>query len=710
VADRLRQMQHAATAPRRSAARNPWVLVPATLVVLGVAGALAWSSISRSRRAVFVAESLPRIESLARSGQFVEAFELARAVEAETGEATVPTELWEVLSIPVSVVSEPAGATITFRPFGQSEQSTTLGVTPLTNARAPRGALHWRAELAGHRPADLVTGSNNALRFELVPESAPDAGMIRIPAGPIRLWALGAVHANPAVTLGAFLIDRREVTNKEFAAFVAAGGYTREEFWRHPFVDGARTLTFGDAVKRFVDSTGRPGPATWEVGAYPDGQDDLPVGGISWYEAAAYAAFAGKELPTIYHWYQADTANDIQMLPGLVLSGANHDGAGPRPASRGSMSAHGAVDMSGNVREWSANASDNATRLTLGGAWTDPAYQYLFPDARPPFNRSPGNGLRVMKRVGGTSGAGESPDVTAALPGLPAVDPRTRRPVSDAEFAVFARFFELKPVPLDPRVETADDSSKVWIKYRVSFAAGYGGERMTALLYLPRAARPPYQVVILMGGAGTFYRKSSATEQELFGWNYCDYLLRAGRACMWPIWKGSYERYDGFHPLQTEWPSYREQVIRWMSEIRQSVNYLQSRDDMAREKIAYQGISHGAVWAPVFLALEPRLKVGLLQLGGLVVSVRHGPTRPEELESLNYAPHVTQPVLMLNGRSDAIFPYETSQVPMFRAFGTPSQNKQHLTFPGGHSSFGWQNELIKESLNWLDRWLGPVAK
>jgi formylglycine-generating enzyme required for sulfatase activity/dienelactone hydrolase len=708
AAERLRNLQQSANAPKKSGLRNPWVLGPATIVVLAVAGTLAWSSVSRSRRSVFVAESIPRIESLARNGEFLEAFDLARAVDRETGTATVPNELWEVFSIPVSVVSEPAGATITFRQFGKPGQSTPFGVTPATMVRAPRGVVHWRAELAGHRPSDLVTGSNTALRFELVPENAPDPGMIRIPAGPIRLWALAGVRPNPGVTLGAYLIDRREVTNREFAAFVAAGGYSNEKFWTHPFVDGNRTLTFAEAVKRFVDTTGRPGPATWKVGAYPDGEDDLPVGGVSWYEAAAYAAFVGKELPTVYHWYHADTANDIQVLPGLVLSGANHEGSGPRAATRGAMSAHGAVDMSGNVREWSANASDSATRLTLGGAWTDPAYQYLFPDARSPFDRSPGNGLRAMKRVG--AAADESPDAVAVLPALPVFDPRTRQPVSDAEFAVFARFFERKPVSLDPRIESKDESSSVWIKQRLSFAAGYGDERMTALLYLPRSAKPPYQVVVMMGGAGTFYRKSSATEQDVFGWSYCEYLLRAGRACIVPIWKGSYERSDGFHPLQTEWPSYREHVIQWVSELRQSINYLETRDDVARERIAYQGISNGAIWAPVFLALEPRFKTALLQLGGLLVTAFHETPMPAEIDGLNYAPRVTQPVLMLNGRSDAIFPYETAQLSLFRLLGTPPQNKQHLTFPGGHSSFGWQNELIKESLNWLDRWLGPVAK
>ena len=286
--------------------------------------------------------------------------------------------------------------------------------------------------------------------------------MIRIPGGPIRLWALGGVKRARHGDARPFLIDRREVTNREFAAFVAAGGYTRRrvlEARRSSMAHG--TLTFDEAMARFVDSTGRPGPATWRVGTYPDGEDDLPVGGLSWYEAAAYAAFAGKELPTVYHWYQADTANDIQLLPGLVLSTTNHDGKGPRRATATStMSAYGAIDMAGNVREWAANASDGATRLTLGGAWTDPAYQYLFP----------GRAIAVRsiarQRTAGDEAArcdaaacrGHADDAPLPRNRLCSIR-RTRRPVSDAEFAVFTRFFERKPVPLDARIDPTDESS-----------------------------------------------------------------------------------------------------------------------------------------------------------------------------------------------------------------------------------------------------------
>jgi len=61
-------------------------------------------------------------------------------------------------------------------------------------------------------------------------------------------------------------------------------------------------------MAEFRDATGRPGPSTWELGTYPQGRSDYPVGGVSWYEAAAYAEFVGQSLPTVYHWYLGATA------------------------------------------------------------------------------------------------------------------------------------------------------------------------------------------------------------------------------------------------------------------------------------------------------------------------------------------------------------------------------------------------------------------
>lgn len=84
-------------------------------------------------------------------------------------------------------------------------------------------------------------------------------------------------------------------------------------------------MPWEQAVDGFQDRTGRPGPATWEVGVYPSSRDAYPVGSVSWYEAAAYAEFAGKQLPTIYHWLRAAGIG----LAAYVTPLSNIDAKGP---------------------------------------------------------------------------------------------------------------------------------------------------------------------------------------------------------------------------------------------------------------------------------------------------------------------------------------------------------------------------------------------
>jgi hypothetical protein len=78
-----------------------------------------------------------------------------------------------------------------------------------------------------------------------------------------------------------------------------------------------------------------------------------------------------------------------------------------------------------------------------------------------------------------------------------------------------------------------------------------------------------------------------------------------------------------------------------------------------------------------------------------------------EADQLNYVTRVTQPTLMLNGELDFFFPAETSQVPMFDLLGAPPEHKKRLTYARGHTVP--KLDLIKESLAWLDRYLGPIG-
>jgi len=77
-----------------------------------------------------------------------------------------------------------------------------------------------------------------------------------------------------------------------------------------------------------------------------------------------------------------------------------------------------------------------------------------------------------------------------------------------------------------------------------------------------------------------------------------------------------------------------------------------------------------------------------------------------EVDPLNFAPHVLQPTLMINGRYDFFFPVETSQQPLFALLGAKASDKRYIVVDGGH--YPPQDLLVKETVDWLDRYLGPV--
>jgi hypothetical protein len=60
---------------------------------------------------------------------------------------------------------------------------------------------------------------------------------------------------------------------------------------------------------------------------------------------------------------------------------------------------------------------------------------------------------------------------------------------------------------------------------------------------------------------------------------------------------------------------------------------------------------------------------------------------------------------MANGQDDFTFPVETSQKPMLRLLGTPETHKRYISYSGGHV-FPFAR-IVKDSLDWLDKYLGP---
>jgi dienelactone hydrolase len=588
---------------------------------------------------------------------------------------------------PLNIQTDPTGASIEMRNYLDLNGTwEPIGITPLRNQVVPFGFYHVRVAKAGYAPAEITMAAANRRIVTLTPEASAPARMVLITV-PDSAYAIGIAKRVP---LADFWLDKFEVTNAEFKQFVDVGGYRDEKYWKEPFRDGSRVLSRDEALSRFRDSTGRPGPASWQLGSFPDGQADFPVGGISWFEANAYASFAGKRLPTIYHWYRGSNPEDLFSD---ILRFGNFDGTGPvKVGERPGFGPWGTLDMAGNVKEWCANATDaDGLRYILGGGWNEPAYQYNQPDARDPWERAPTSGMRLIKDR--DAAASRTSDEAAAPIVRIYGDPKSVVPVSDDLFEVYRRFYAYDRTPLAPATDGVDDSSPYWRVETVSFAAAYGRERVPAHLFLPKNASPPYQTVVLFP-SGYALNAGSSSKLDL---SRFDFIVRSGRALLYPIYQGTFERRQPDTTLQN---TRRDMQVQWAKDFFRAVDYLETRPEIDMARLGYYSLSMGAYFGPIPVSLEPRIKVAVFASAGL----RYG--YPPEVQPANFAPRVKVPVLIINGRNDFQNPPE-APARLLELIGTAPERKKLVMLEGGHvpnDALG----VIRNVLDWYDTYLGPV--
>ena len=665
-------------------ARQPRIAIPVAtvLLLLGFLGARIYQRNSRVR---WVREqAIPEIAQSLDSLQFKSAFRLIRRAEAILPNDPTLSLIHHNNAFETSFNTSPPGAEVWATGYAPEDNDwVRLGRTPFTTKELLLGFYRFRIAKPGFRTI-LGTGEvrgGTSLRFDLDSEGAIPSEMVRVPGGAVTIPGLDSAKLN------AFLIDRLEVTNRQFKEFIDRRGYQKREYWKQDFVQGGRSLSWEEAMQLFRDSTGRPGPATWERGDYPPGHDDYPVNGVSWYEAAAYAEFAGKQLPTIYHWQQA--ASPGWFVDILELS--NFSGAGPaRAGSCQGLGAFGTLDMAGNLKEWCWNRAGER-RYIRGGAWNEPTYMFLELDARPPWDRSAQNGIRCVRYdVGG------EPDLQAAATRR-VRDFSKEQPAPDEVFRLYRGLYAYDPTDLDSRVEGIDEENSYWKREKVSFAAAYGNERVAGYLYTPKHASPPYQT-ILYAHPGMALRLPSPQpgEEHTF-----DFLVKGGRAFFLPVLKGQYQRrFAAPHAGPNE---FRDRLILESKDFRRSIDYLVSRPDVDGDRLGVFGISRGASLLPVLAVGEQRLKAAALVSVGLPFDRA---LLPED-DPFNFVPRFLVPTLMVNGRSDFVIPLESSQRPMFRLLGASGKDKRLVLLEGGHAPPDFPI-AIKETLAWFDRYLGPV--
>jgi eukaryotic-like serine/threonine-protein kinase len=697
--------------------RQPRVAVAVAAGLVAVAAFSAWYAQRRADILWAREVALPEIHRMIQENDvwrnLVAPCRLAEEAEAILGDDPELAALFHECAREIDVLTDPPGATVSYKEYATPDSAwEILGVTPLERIRVPIGIFRWKLEKAGYETVeaaastwnvggedDLIAGYHLVRTLDQV-GSAP-AGMVRVPATETAIGPLPD-----------FFIGRFEVTNREYKAFVDAGAYTNPDLWRHPFVREGRELSWREAMRAFVDGTGRPGPSTWMGGDFPAGQGDHPVSGMSWYEAVAYAEWAGMSLPTSEHWNVARGAyTPVIQWPqlggfGIFAPFTNFGGHGSVPAgSLPGITAFGAYDMPGNVREWCWNEAPMG-RVVRGGSWEDNTYEFNMERQSPPMDRSPRNGFRLAhlpdrEAVPDVAYAFREPDFTP--------DFRSVEPVSDELFRVYKEQFAYDPSPLNARVERSWQSPGGWTHEVVSFDAAYGAERVLGHLFLPANAPPPYQTVLYFPGDASAWMPSSEGLEDYYEFTmFLSFLVRNGRAVFYPVYKSTFERGgpEYIAVLQTwegmETHAFAELSTQIVKDLKRSLDYLQTRPDIDDQRIAYYGMSWGAWMGSVINAVEDRFRASIRVGGGLLDVGR------PEIRDIHYVHRVTTPTLILNGRYDGYYPPETSSRPLLELLGTPEEDKKLILYETDH--IPPRAEYVKETLAWLDKYLGPVGR
>ncbi|MBT8479337.1 MAG: hypothetical protein KJO06_10505, partial [Gemmatimonadetes bacterium] len=327
----------------------------------------------------------------------------------------------------------------------------------------------------------------------------------------------------------------------------------------------------------------------------------------------------------------------------------------------------------------------------------DPEYAFNDAITSPVFDRSPANGLRLVQYPDSTNIEAASAPIEKAFR-----DYYAETPVSDEVFEVYRQMYAYDRTPLNASVISVDTLA-TYVRERIEMDAAYGDERLTVFVFLPLEGpgSAPHQAVVFFPGSNDLYKRS----YDDMNIGILDFVLRSGRALVYPVYKGTYERgSDLVSDIQDETNLYRDHVIAWGRDIGRTIDYVETRPDLDADRVSYLGISWGGVMGGILTAVEPRFKASLLVVGGLEMQAVQPMADP-----FHFLPRVTLPTLMLNGRYDSFFPLETSIMPFFETLGTPEADKKIVVTDANHFVLSYEANLaIAEMLDWLDRYAGPV--
>jgi hypothetical protein len=286
----------------------------------------------------------------------------------------------------LTVSTAPPGADVRLSRILDAAEATfgdpvELGQSPIRSREVRAGDYLVEITRDGSNSLVLLSAveesEESLIAVELVTDATLTRDMVFVPAGAPPAGVGG-------LPMEAFLVDRHEVSNEEFAQFVGDQGYETPTLWPDSMFVGIGKPARDVALDRLTDRSGSRGPRAWSGALYSAGAGAYPVTGVSWYEANAYCLWAGKRLPSAQQWWRAALAQGEHAYPWGVAAGGiesratfNVDGPRSTESYPLGVSPFGVYDMAGNAREWvQPGVAEAETAPSLGGSWQAPEYTF----------------------------------------------------------------------------------------------------------------------------------------------------------------------------------------------------------------------------------------------------------------------------------------------------------------------------------------------
>jgi len=671
-----------------------------SVLVVIVFAVSIYSLVQREIKKNIQTNLLPELEKdVSKIGSEVEAsanwdvYLRAKDIKSKLKKNNEFNDLWERITIPLTVITSPKGAAFYAKPYAKPDTSWLyFGETPIYNIDFPRGLSRVKLKLQDFVEQEDIYGFsyfnkylNDTINYQLYAKEDIPEGMVYVPSESYREFFGNIQTSN--ILIGEYFIDKHEVTNYQYKTFVNAKGYENQQYWDFPIIKQGDTLSWEAAIALFVDKTGWAGPSNWELSDYLKGQDDFPVSGVSWYEAAAFAKFMNKNLPTIYHWTNLAY---IKATSEIIKYGNYRSNKLKEVQQSDDLTRYGTYNFAGNVSEWLYNASEDK-KYIQGGNFKEPEYFYNYPMAIDPWERSEMTGFRCIKYLSDTNLVELTKPHKLRIRDFDNVEI-----VSDEIFDVYLDRYSYNKTDLNPRLISETDYES-HIRKIIELDVPYEDTPLLIYIYLPKMVKPPYQSVIYFPHIGALIQDdTSAIELDSF----YDYHIKSGRVLIWPVYYGTYGRGKFFDPQNAhEWIQCRTYS---MIDMQLTCDYLYENGEFINDKIAYYGVSWGGYMAPFALAIEKRIKVGICCTFGVQSSESY-----PEYDQVNYLPRIKRPMLLMDGIYDQDFTIDQQQA-FYDLLGTPVEHKKWCKYKSTH----WipRNDLINESLSWLNKYFGPVEK